>query len=167
MNLKNSIASLAAVAALSASPEASATEKATEHGKTSHHPSSEVLIGTEVNNHNAAFQAKYLQALDPHFKAGVAMGIGADYHGAPSGALEGVLSYGLHFTPNLGAAAELSLGGGMIKSEGRNHIEPLAKLGLVGEIATGTRTKLYAGPYIEFTPSNTMAGGTAGVIIDL
>lgn len=161
MNLKNSIASLAAVTALSASPEASATDH------TSHPHTSEVVIGTEVNKHSAVFQGKYLHAIDPHFKAGVAMGIGADYHGAPSGALEGVLSYGLHFTPNLGAAAELSLGGGMIKSEGRNHIEPLAKLGLVGEIATGTRTKLYAGPYIEFTPSNTMAGGTAGVIIDL
>ncbi len=161
MNLKNSIAGLAAVTALSAAPEASATDH------TNHPHTSEVVIGTEVNKHSAVFQGKYLHAIDPHFKAGVAMGIGADYHGAPSGALEGVLSYGLHFTPNLGAAAELSLGGGMIKSEGRNHIEPLAKLGLVGEIATGTRTKLYAGPYIEFTPSNTMAGGTAGVIIDL
>lgn len=167
MNLKNSIASLAAVTALSASPEASATEKATEHEKTSHHPSSEILIGTEVNNHNAAFQAKYLQALDPHFKAGVAMGIGADYHGAPSGALEGILSYGIHFTPKLGVAAELGLGGEMLRTEGKNHIKPLITLGLVGEIATGTRTKIYAGPYIARTPDNTMAGGTAGIIIDL
>lgn len=166
MNLKNSIAGLAAVTALSAAPEANATEKDTEHGTTSH-SSSEVVIGTEVNKHSAVFQGKYLHAIDSHFKTGVALAVGADYHGAPSGALEGVLSYGIHFTPNLGAAAELSLGGEMLKSEGKNHVEPLAKLGLVGEIATGTRTKLYAGPYVARTPKDTMIGGTAGIIIDL
>lgn len=166
MNLKNSIAGLAAVTALSASPEASATEKATEHGTTSH-SSSEVLIGTEVNNHSAAFQGKYLHAIDSHFKGGVGMSLGADYHGAPSGALEGVLSYGLHFTPKLGVAAELGLGGEMLRTEGKNHIKPLMTLGVVGEIATGTRTKIYAGPYIARTPDSTMVGGTAGIIIDL
>lgn len=161
MNLKNSIASLAAVSALSAAPEANATD----HQKPQH--SSEVVIGTEVSKHSADIQGKYLHALSPHFKAGAAIGIGSSFHGEPLGSAEAVLSYGHHFTTNLGAAAEFSLGGEMMRTEGKNHVEPLAKLGLVGEIATGTRTKLFAGPYIARTPHNTMVGGTAGIIIDL
>lgn len=161
MNLKNSIASLAAVSALSASPEANAAD----HSKLPH--TSEVVIGTEVSKHSTAFQGKYLHALDPHFKAGVAMGVGGNYHGATSRSLEGIFSYGHHFTPELGVAAELSLGGEIIRNEGKNHVEPLAKFGLVGEIVTGTHTKVYAGPYIARTPKDTIIGGTAGIIIDL
>lgn len=161
MNIRNTLAGLAATGGILLSGHAQADTGDGIHQTEKHTHPHHVAVGAEVSRHAVLGHILYTHELADHWSIGAGVGLGSDRHGQFAGGVEAVGTFHTGVKKPLYVVGEF----GVCAEWLGKKVDPVAKItGLIG-IRLSEALGFAVGPTAVVTPHGVQAAGTANLAI--